>query len=112
MQTSRRDKAEELLKRYRRSLPENQATEQEIQWSIMRGKPEPAWNLSQAYLQRQNYGEGNYRLLASFFERRGFFEQVLRLYRDARKQLGKPDLFRLEMANSALHFRQFDVAVS
>jgi tetratricopeptide (TPR) repeat protein len=111
-QTSQLDKAEELLKRYRRSLPENQATEQEIQLLIMRGKPEQAWNLSQAYLQRQNYGEGNYRLLASFFERRGFFEQVLRLYRDARKQLGKPDLFRLEMANSALNFRQFDVAVS
>mgnify|MGYP000928299169 CR=1 FL=1 len=111
-QTSQLDKAEELLKRYRRSLPENQGTEQEIQLLIMRGKPEQAWNLSQAYLQRQNYGEGNYRLLASFFERRGFFEQVLRLYRDARKQLGKPDLFRLEMANSALNFRQFDVAVS
>lgn len=111
-QTSQLDKAEELLKRYRRSLPENQGTEQEIQLLIMRGKPEQAWNLSQAYLQRQNYGEGNYRLLASFFERRGFFDQVLRLYRDARKQLGKPDLFRLEMANSALNFRQFDVAVS
>lgn len=111
-QTSQLDKAEELLKRYRRSLPENQGTEQEIQLLIMRGKPEQAWNLSQAYLQKQNYGEGNYRLLASFFERRGFFEQVLRLYRDARKQLGKPDLFRLEMANSALNFRQFDVAVS
>ena len=111
-QTSQLDKAEELLKRYRRSLPENQGTEQEIQLLIMRGKPEQAWNLSQAYLQRQNYGEGNYRLLASFFERRGFFDQVLRLYRDARKQLGKPDLFRLEIANSALNFRQFDVAVS
>lgn len=42
-QTSQLDKAENLLRQYRRILPANQATEQEILLLVMQGKPDAAW---------------------------------------------------------------------
>ncbi len=110
-QTSQLDKAEAALNQYRRILPTVQATEQQILLLVMQGKPDEAWRLGQSYLQQQNHAESNYRLLASYFERRGFYDQVLQLYQDARKQLANPELFRLEMANSALNYRRFDLAL-
>lgn len=111
-QTSQLDKAENLLRQYRRILPANQATEQEILLLVMQGKPDAAWELGQTHLVRTGYSENTYRLLASYFERRGFYEQVLRLYDDARTRLANPDLFRLETANAALNFRRFDLALN
>lgn len=111
-QTSQLDKAESLLDQYRRILPQNQATEQEILLLVMRGRPDEAWQLSQTYLQRQNYNDGAYRIVASYFERRGFYDLVLRLYSDARERKGNPELFRLETANAALNYRLFDTALS
>lgn len=110
-QTSQLDKAESALNQYRRVLSPAQATEQQIQLLVLQGKPDQAWELSQGYLQQQNYQENSYRLLASFFERRGFYDQVLQLYRDARVKLGKPELFQLEIANAALNYRLFDQAL-
>ncbi|MGC9362199.1 MAG: tetratricopeptide repeat protein, partial [Candidatus Syntrophosphaera sp.] len=107
-QTSQLEKAEDLLKTRRRILPEKQAAEQEILLRIMQGNQNEAWRLSQAHLQRQNHGEGTYRLLAAYFERRGFYDQVLQLYKDARQKLGKPELFRLETANAAMNYKLFD----
>ncbi len=111
-QTSQLEKAEDLLKTQRRILPEKQAAEQEILLRIMQGNQNEAWELSQAHLQRQNHGEGTYRLLAAYFERRGFYDQVLQLYQDARQRLGKPDLFRLETANAAMNYKLFDTALN
>lgn len=110
-QTSQLDKAENLLRQYRRILPDNQATEQEILLLVMQGKPDEAWNMGQAHLARQGYSENTYRLLASYFERRGFYDQVLLLYQEARAKRGNPDLFRLEIANAALNFRRYDQAL-
>lgn len=110
-QTSQVDKAESILNQYRRILPPNQAQEQDIQLLIMQGKPDAAWKLSQAYLKQPGSNENSYRLVASYFERRGFFEQVLQLYKDARSQLNKPELFQLEIANSALNYRLFSEAL-
>lgn len=110
-QTAQTDKADDLLRQYRRLLPVNQASEQEILLRVMQGRPDEAWQLSQAHLQRSGYAENNYRLLASYFQRRGFYDRVLQLYEEAREKRGKPDLFRLEMANAALNYRRFDLAL-
>lgn len=110
-QTSQLDKAENLLRQYRRILPANQATEQEILLLVMQGRPDDAWNLGQTQLSRMNHSESTYRLLASYFERRGFYDHVLRLYEEARARRGNPDLFRLEIANAALNYRRFELAL-
>lgn len=110
-QTSQLDKAENLLRQYRRILPANQATEQEVLLLVMQGRPDDAWNLGQTQLVRMNHSESTYRLLASYFERRGFYDHVLRLYEEARARRGNPDLFRLEIANAALNYRRFEQAL-
>lgn len=110
-QTSQLDKAENLLRQYRRILPANQATEQEVLLLVMQGRPDDAWNLGQTQLSRMNHSESTYRLLASYFERRGFYDHVLRLYEEARARRGNPDLFRLEIANAALNYRRFEQAL-
>jgi len=110
-QTAQTDKADYLLRQHRRILPVNQASEQEILLRVMQGRPDEAWQLGQAYLQRSGYAENTYRLLASYFERRGFYDRVLQLYEEARSKRGNPDLFRLEMANAALNYRRFDLAL-
>jgi len=79
-QTSQIEKAENLLRQYRRILPANQATEQEILLLIMQGKPDEAKQKSDAYLISQNYNPNTCRLLASYFERRGFYEQSMNIY--------------------------------
>jgi tetratricopeptide (TPR) repeat protein len=110
-QTSQLDKAENLLRQYRRILPANQATEQEVLLLVMQGRPDDAWNLGQTQLVRMNHSESTYRLLASYFERRGFYDHVLRLYEEARARRGNPDLFQLEIANAALNYRRFEQAL-
>lgn len=110
-QTSQLDKAENLLRQHRRILPASQATEQEILLLVMQGRPDDAWNLGQTQLVRMNHSESTYRLLASYFERRGFYDHVLRLYEEARARRGNPDLFRLEIANAALNYRRFEQAL-
>ncbi len=111
-QTSQLDKAAAILNQSRRVLPQNTAQEQEILLLVMQGRPDDAWDLGQSYLQRLNHGENAYRVLASYFERRGFYDQVLRLYKDARQRQGKPELFTLEIANAALNYRLFKEALT
>ena len=111
-QTSQMDKAENLLRQYRRILPANQATEQEILLLIMQGKPDEAKQKSDAYLLSQNYNQNICRLLASYFERRGFYEYSLQIYQEARRRKNDPELFRLEIANAALNASLFDLALS
>ncbi len=110
-QTAQTDKADNLLSKHRRILPVNQASEQEILLRVMQGRPDEAWQLGQAHLQRLGYAENTYRLLANYFERRGFYERVLELYQEAREKRNNPELFRLEMANAALNYRRFDLAL-
>lgn len=111
-QTSQIEKAENLLRQYRRILPANQATEQEILLLIMQGKPDEAKQKSDAYLISQNYNPNTCRLLASYFERRGFYEQSMNIYQEARRRKNDPQLFRLEIANAALNASLFDLALS
>lgn len=111
-QTSQLDKAENFLKVHKRIIPPITALEQEILLLVMQGKPDAAWTLGETYLQRQNYSDNSYRIVASYFERRGFYEQMMRLYGEARTKLNNPDLFRLESANTALNMRQYPLALT
>ncbi|MDP2173876.1 MAG: tetratricopeptide repeat protein, partial [Candidatus Cloacimonadaceae bacterium] len=111
-QTSQLDKAESTLNRYRNVLPELSAEEQTIQLFVMQGLPAQAWSLSMTHLQKQRHDIHRYRIIASYFERRGFYEQVLDLYRQARIQHSNDTLFMLEIANTALNFRLFGMALT
>jgi hypothetical protein len=64
----------------------------------MQGKVSEAWNMSQRYLEQMAYNVNTYRTLAQYFERRGFYEQVIALYKEARIRLNSEDLFSLELA--------------
>ncbi len=101
------DKAETLLNQYRRNLPEQIYTEQHILLLVMQAKVPEAWQESLAYLNQYGADEYKYRRLAAFYERKGFYDKELVLYRMARRQLNNPELFRLEIANTCLNYRMF-----
>ncbi len=104
-QISQTDKIEPLLEKNARFIPSNIYSEQKVLLLVMQGKPAEAWELSQRYLEQMSHNVNSYRQLASYFERRGFYEQVLVLYRQARIIHKNDDLFSLEIANSALKFQ-------
>jgi predicted CopG family antitoxin len=108
---SQTDKAEATLTKYQRTLPPQTYSELLIQLLIMQAKVEEAWQETMRYLNIYGQDEYKYRRLASFFERKAFYDKVIELYTRARNQLGKPDLFRLEMANTAMNYRQFEKAI-
>lgn len=112
LQTSQLDKAEALLSQKQRVLPSNIFSEQRILLWCYQGKPNDALQLARSYLASTGYDQNKYRQLASYFEQRGFYEQVLLLYSEARKQLKNNDLFLLEVANTALNFRQLEQSVN
>ncbi len=109
--TSQIDKAENLLESSKRNMPQTQYTEQRILLYVMQGKVQAAWELAQGYLNQFNHDQGRYRIMASYFERRGFYDQVLELYRSARKHHKNDNLFMMEYANTALNYRLFEVAL-
>ncbi|MDD2228490.1 MAG: hypothetical protein PHY48_03655 [Candidatus Cloacimonetes bacterium] len=105
------DKAETMLAKYQRILPAQLYNEQHIQLLVLQAKVNEAWQESMTYLEQFNYEEFRFRQIASYFERKGFYDKVLELYRMARTRLSKPDLFRLEIANASMNYRLFDPAI-
>ena len=105
------DKAETLLNKYQRVMPQQVYTEQYIQLLVLQAKVEEAWEQSMAYLELFNHEEFRYRQLAAYFERKGFYDRVLQLYRMARTRLNKPNLFTLEIANASMNYRLFNDAI-
>jgi len=108
---SQNDKAETLLTQYQRQIPAQTYSEQHIQLLVMKAEINDAWRESNAYLELYGYDEYKYRRLASLFERKAFYEQVLELYRQGRNKLNNPDLFRLEIANTSMNYRLFSDAI-
>lgn len=106
------DKAEQLLKDYGAYLPNSLLLDHEIQILVQRGKPEQAWEKAMQSLQLNPQDQNRYRILAAYFERRGFFDQVLRLYELGRTKYNNPDLFILEYANSALNYQRYELALT
>lgn len=105
------DKAEALLAQYQRIIPAQTYAEQHIQLLVMQAKPVEAWQESMAFLDLYSHDEYKYRRLASFFERKGFYDKVLALYSMARVKLNNPELFRLEIANTSLNYRLLEPAI-
>ncbi|PKN74110.1 MAG: hypothetical protein CVU50_00625 [Candidatus Cloacimonetes bacterium HGW-Cloacimonetes-3] len=105
------DKAEALLSKYQRTMPAQVYSEQHIQLLVMQAKVNDAWQESMAYLELYGSEEYRYRQLASYFERKGFYDKVLELYRLARVRLDKPEYFRLEIANASMNYRLFEPAI-
>lgn len=110
-QTSQLDKAEMILTTHRRIIPQLTLLEHEIQLLILKGLPDQAWQKSMQVLQLSNNDQNRYRVLAAYFERRGFFENALSLYHHARDTYRNDDLFSLEIANAALNFRIYEQAI-
>ncbi len=106
------DKAEQALIRHQSILPQHAFTELNIQLAINQGRGEAAYQMVLGYLTTVNHDLNQYRLIASYFERRGFFDIVLRLYDGARKQMNNDNLFMLETANTALNYRLYERAVN
>lgn len=105
------EKAESLLVKHQRSIPQSVFTEQKIQVQILQGKLDLAIQNALSYIQQGNFDANRYRLVASYFERRSFFEQALTIYQYARAAQGKQDLFNLEIANAFMQLRQFRAAL-
>lgn len=108
---SQTDKAEALLTKYQRTIPSQVYSEQHIQLLVLQAKVPEAWQESMSYLELNNHDEYRYRLLASYFERKGFYDKVLELYKLARIKLNKPGFFRLEIANASLNYRLYAEAI-
>jgi thioredoxin-like negative regulator of GroEL len=104
------DKAEALLNKYQRTLGENLYTEQRIQLYILQGKLTEAYQRAESYLQLGPPNQNKYRLIASYFERRGHFEYSVQVYQKARTELDKT-LFMMEIANASMQLQRYPAAL-
>lgn len=109
--TGNTDKAESVLKEQGRYLPATIVLDHELQILVLKGLPDEAWNKAMKSLELNPRDQNRYRIIASYFERRGFYDQVLRLYELGRQRLGDPELFALEYANSALNYQRYEQAL-
>lgn len=95
------DKAETLLSRYQRALPQSTYSEQRIQMLLMQGKLNEARSEIEAYLALHGEDINKYRMIASYYERRNFHDAAIEIYERARRVSGK-DIYSLEIANAAM----------
>lgn len=105
------DKAEALLSKYQRTLGENVYTEQRIQLYILQGQLPEAFQMAEAYLQANPPNQNKYRMIASFFERRGHYEYSIQVYQKARLDLDK-SLFMMEIANASMQMQRYPEALA
>lgn len=106
------DKAQEVLDGYGAYLPPITLLDQQIQILVYRGKAEEAWPKVLQSISMNPKDQNRYRTIASYFERRGFFEYVQRLYQLGRDNFKDPNLFALEYANSALYAQRYELALN
>jgi len=106
------DKAQEVLDRYGAYLPPITLLDQQIQILVYRGQAEEAWPKVLQSISMNPKDQNRYRTIASYFERRGFFEYVQRLYQLGRDNFKDPNLFALEYANSALYAQRYELALN
>lgn len=105
------EKAEALLTKYQRVIPEQVYTEQRIQLLVMQGELEQAFSLAESYLMLHAQDQNKYRLIASYFERRGHYESSIRIYQKARASMGD-NLFTMEIANAAMRLQRYPQALT
>lgn len=112
LQINQAEKADKLVKDYRAAIPDNIRTEYEIQLLVNQAKVTEAWDKSQAYIQLSPKDENRYRILAGYFERKGFYEQTIRIYEQGRTAIGNDKLFRMEIGNSAYNSHLYEKALT
>jgi len=110
-QTGNIDKAEAILNEHGRYLQPATVLDHELQILVQRGSVDAAWEKALRSLELNPKDQNRYRIIASYFERRGFYDQVLRLYQLGRQQFNNPELFSLEYANSALNYQRYELAL-
>ncbi|MDD3536085.1 MAG: tetratricopeptide repeat protein [Candidatus Cloacimonetes bacterium] len=104
------EKAEGLLAEYQRIMPQNTAMEYQIQVLLMQGKLSEAESQSEAYLRLYPSDINKYRLIASYYERRNFYDKAISYYQRGRA-LSTPNTFNLEIANAAMQLQRWDLAL-
>jgi len=104
------EKAENHLNRYQRVLPQSTMSELRIQLLLMQGRPDDADREAETYLSLFPGDLNKHRLLASFYERRSFYDQSIRLYEKARQSSGQA-VFALEIANAAMQAQKYQRAL-
>lgn len=112
LQINANDKAEKLIKDYRSVLPSNISLEYEIQLDVNQAKLKEAWDKAQSYIILNPKEEYRYRVMAGYFERKGFFDYSIRLYEQGRTALGKTNIFHMEIGNNAFNSQLYDKAVT
>ncbi|MFO7660115.1 MAG: hypothetical protein R6V77_04310 [Candidatus Cloacimonadaceae bacterium] len=112
LQISKPDKAEKLLSDYRTVIPDTMWLEYDLQLDIHQAKMKEAWNKAQSYLQLFPKDENKYRLVAGYFDRKGFFEQAIRIYEQARTALNRNEHFSMEIGNAAFNSQLYDKALN
>jgi len=112
LQINQQEKAEKLIADYRAILPDNMRMEYEIQLLVNQAKVNNAWDKAQDYLLLSPKDENRYRVLASYFERKGFYEQSLKLYEQGRKTLSNDNLFNMEIGNAAFYSHVYEKAIT
>jgi len=110
-QTGNIDKAEAILNEHGRYLQPATVLDHELQILVQKGLVDAAWEKAMRSLELNPKDQNRYRIIASYFERRGFYDQVLRLYELGRQQFNNPQLFILEYANSALSYQRYELAL-
>lgn len=106
------DKAEEVLDRYGAYLAPITLLDHQIQILVYRGQAEEAWPKVLRSISMNPNDQNRYRTIASYYERRGFFEYVQRIYQLGRNNFNDPNLFALEYANSALYAQRYELALN
>ncbi|HQQ68089.1 MAG TPA: hypothetical protein PLX77_04605, partial [Candidatus Cloacimonadota bacterium] len=81
-----------------------------IQLLLMQGRPDDADREAETYLSLFPGDLNKYRLLASFYERRSFYDQAIRFYEKARQSSGQT-VFALEIANAAMQSQRYERAL-
>lgn len=105
------DKAEDLLVQYQRIMPQYTAMEFQIQVLLMQGRLSEADSQSEAYIRLFPSDINRYRQIASYYERRNFFDKAITYYQKGRA-ISTPNSFNLEIANAAMQLQRWDLALS
>ncbi len=105
-------KARQTFNQYQSILPANLKAECEISILIEEVNLAQALNKSIELLQKNLRDSNQYRLLASKFERKGFYEHAIAIYEFGRTNFHDVNAFRMEIANAALRNRQYDKALT
>lgn len=104
------EKAEDLLLKYQRQIPEKTFSEFRIQVLLLQGKLDHANDAADAYLNLYGGMQNSYNLLASYFSRRNAHENAIRIFNKGREQFGS-GAFSIEIANSAMQIQRYELAM-